>query len=131
MRRGIYVYFAATFVAGLICGAVGLFLYGWYGGLWRHNFNKDKALKHLAEELSLTDAQIPQVSRIMDETRARMDEVQEQVAPQFQAVREESRTKIRAILNAEQQARFDALVKKWDARRRKMGPAHPPPPPSK
>jgi Spy/CpxP family protein refolding chaperone len=129
MTRRIYVYFAATFAAGLICGAVGMFLYGWYGGAWRHSFNKERALKRLTEELSLTPAQIPQVSRIMDEGRARMDEVQKQVEPQFQAVREESRTKIRALLNPDQAPKFDALVKQWDARRRRMGPPGPPPSP--
>jgi hypothetical protein len=38
--------------------------------------------------------------------------------PQFDEVRQRARVRIRGILNADQQGRFEAFVKRWDEERR-------------
>jgi hypothetical protein len=56
-------------------------------------------------------------------------EVRDQVAPQFQAIREEARTETRKILNSQQLEKFNEMVKRWDANRKRSArqPSSPPP----
>ncbi len=129
MNRRVYLYFVVTFILGVVLGAAGVYYYGWSSGHWHHEgFNKEHAMARLKRELKLSDSQAQQVSQVFDETSRKMRDLGQQVEPQFHAVREDARNRIRQILNPEQVAKFNEMMKQIDERRRHHGP--PPPPPS-
>jgi hypothetical protein len=54
----------------------------------------------------------------LDETREEFLALRRRLQPQFEDVRQRARQRVRSILNAEQQPRFEAFVKRWDEERR-------------
>jgi Spy/CpxP family protein refolding chaperone len=130
MTRRVYLYFAATFLLGVILGGGGVYYFGWSTGRWHHRFTKDRAVARLKKALDLSEPQVQQVSQIFDETAQKMRDLEKQVEPQFRAIREDARNRIRQILNPEQVKKFDALVKRIDERHRRHGPPPPGPPPA-
>ncbi len=123
MTRRVYLYFALTFILGIIIGGSGVYYYAWSTG-WRRGFNRERVVNHFKTELGLSDSQVQQLRQILEETREKFGEIQKQMDPQFQAVREDSRNRIRKILNPQQVTKFDEMVKKWDERHRQPRP-HP------
>ncbi len=119
MTRRAYLYFALTFVLGIIAGIASLFTYGWYSGRWHRGFNKERIVRHLTRALDLTDRQVQQVSEILDEYQKSFADLQGQVEPQFAALREKERNRIRQILTPEQLAKYNELVRQIDERRRR------------
>ena len=128
MNRRVYLYFALTFLLGSILGGAALYYYGWSTGRWHRGFNPERAVRHLKKELNLSDTQVQQVSQIFGETSQKMRDLQKQVDPQFQALHEETRNRIRQVLSPEQVKKFDDLMRQMDERRRRRGPRPPPPP---
>ncbi len=129
MKRRAYVYFALTFVLGLVIGATGMYSYGWYTGRWHHRFSRHHVVDYLQHELSLSQDQAQQLQQIMAATDKQESELHDQIEPQFQAIRDEARAETRKLLNAQQLQKFNAMVKRWDAKRKKHGPLPPPHPP--
>jgi len=129
MTRRVYLYFAVTFLLGIILGGAGVYYYGWSTGHWHHPpFNRVRAVAHLKKALALSESQVQQVNRIFDESSQKVKDLQKQVDPQFQALRQETCASVRQILNAEQAKKFDELVRQADARHNRH--PSPPPPPS-
>lgn len=129
MSRRAYLYFVLTFVLGMVVGSTGTVFFGWYSGRWHHRrFDRHRVVQYLQRELKLSDTQTQQVEQIMQETHEKFRNLQQQVDPQFDAIRMESRDRVRKILNPDQLAKFNQLVKRFDERRRR-GKAPPPPPP--
>ena len=60
-----------------------------------------------ANYLGLDQTQREQVTKILEQTRGEFRQLREKVDPQFKAIEEESRTKIRAILTEEQRQKYD------------------------
>jgi hypothetical protein len=131
MKRRAYVYFTLVFVLGIIIGATGMYSYGWYTGRWHRVFSRHRVVEYLQSELNLSQAQTQQLQQIIHSMDQKESELRDQVAPQFQAIREEARAETRKILNAQQLDRFNAMVKRWDANRKRLGHHPPPPPPPK
>jgi hypothetical protein len=130
MKRRFYVYFALIFVLGLIIGAAGMYSYGWYTGHWHHRLSRHRVVDYLQKELALSQSQTQQLQQIINNMEKKESELREQVEPQFQAIREETRAETRKILTSQQVEKFNAMVKRWDAKRRKAG-HHAAPPPAK
>jgi len=126
MSRRAYLYFLATIVLGAVLGGSGVYYYLWQSGRVQHPFNKEHAVAHLQKSLNLTDAQVKQVSQILDESSQKVRDLQRQIDPQFAAIHQETRARIRQILTPEQSQKFDELIRAVDARHRRRGP--PPPP---
>jgi Spy/CpxP family protein refolding chaperone len=131
MTRRVYLYFAVTVILGAILGSVGVYYYLWYNGRLQHHggFSKERAVAHLKSALNLSEAQTQQVGKIFDETGQKMKELQGQIDPQFRAIHQETRARIRQILNPEQAKKFDEYVRQMDETRRRRGSTPPPPPP--
>ncbi|HUZ46714.1 MAG TPA: hypothetical protein VMW54_08755 [Terriglobia bacterium] len=125
MSRRAYVYFLLTFLLGIIVGGVGAYSYGWYSGQWHRKPHHHNIVEYLQRKLDLSSSQAAQLKEIVSEMQTKEREVQKQVQPQFQAVRNEARDRTRAILNPQQVEKFDEMVKHWDEWRKK----HPRPPP--
>jgi Spy/CpxP family protein refolding chaperone len=119
MTRRVYVYFALTFLLGLIAGSAGAFFYAWNSGHWRRGgFDAKRVVTHLKQELNLNDQQAQQVTEILVDAGKKYADLQKQVEPQFTAIREETRTRIRQILTPDQVTKFNELVRRVDERRK-------------
>ena len=129
MTRRVYLYFVVTIVLGAILGGVGVYYFLWYTGRLQHHggFNKAHAVAHLKKDLNLSEAQTQQVGQIFDEASQKVKDLQRQIDPQFQAIHQETRTRIRQILDPDQAKKFDELVRQIDERHKRRGS---PPPPS-
>jgi Spy/CpxP family protein refolding chaperone len=118
MSRKVYLYFALTFALGVIIGGCGVYYFAWYTGHWHRGFNKERVVHHLQKELNLSPSQIQQVNQIFDDAGNKYRDMQNKTAPQFEAIRQETRDRIRQILNPEQISKFDQLVRHADERRK-------------
>jgi len=121
MTRRAYLYFAVIFVSGLIVGAAGMYYYVWHAGLLRRTFNRERAVAHLKSELSLSDEQLNQVRQILQDSDAKYSDLQKQVEPQFSALHEQTRDRIRQILSPEQLRKFNEIARRNDEARRRRG----------
>lgn len=126
MTRRAYLYFVLTFLLGVTVGGAGTLYYGWYFGHWRHEFNPRRVVMHMKRDLDLSETQVQQVDEIIEDSRKKFGALQQQEAPQFQAIREETRERIRKILNPQQLANFNERVRSFDERAKRQ-PLPPPP----
>ncbi len=131
MTRRVYLYFISTFILGAVLGGVGVYYFLWNTGRLVHpgGFNRQAAVQNLKKVLNLTDAQVQQLNQIFEESAQKNRDLHKQTDPQFQAIHMETRARIRAILNPQQQQEFDDFVKAIDERHRHHGPPQQPPPP--
>ena len=118
MSRSAYLYFALTFLLGIILGGACVYYYGWSTGHWHRPFNRRSFVSRLKAELNLSDTQVVQLEQILDGSTKEFQSAQRQADSQLNAIREETRNKIRQILSPQQTQQFDELVRRWDERRR-------------
>jgi len=71
--------------------------------------------ERMRRELNLNEQQTTQVRTILDETRNEYRALRTELRPRFEEPRLKARAKIRALLNAEQQQKFDVLTAQQDA----------------
>jgi Spy/CpxP family protein refolding chaperone len=128
-RSSIALYIGLVFISGVILGGFGDHVYG-----SRVSPAKTAKASKSPEEvrrgiidfwkshLKLTDDQVVKVGLIMDETRARMDEVHRGTIPAQQEIRREQMDKMRSMLTPEQKAEYDRLQKEREDRIKKGGP---------
>lgn len=119
---------AAVFVIGFAAGALSLNLY--------QHLNSSKGpdaprggrseyiLGKMKEEVGLTSDQQDQIKKILDETGEKYFEIRKDIEPvmkpfepRFEAVRKESRDRIRSLLDKDQVPRFEEMVRKQDEMR--------------
>ena len=77
---------------------------------------KDR-MERMKRDLDLSDSQAEQIRDILDQTRNDYQVLRKEVQPRYDALRQQARAKIRALLSPEQQQKFDAKVAERDARR--------------
>ena len=108
----------AVFLLGSVTGAALTGLYRSRASAGRNGRDRGKheqRFEKMRQELSLTDQQATDLRTILDQTRNEYRALREELRPRFEEPRLRARTKIRALLNAEQQKKFDALVAQQDA----------------
>jgi len=110
----VVVFILGSFTGGAITGAVA----GFYRGMSHADRNapRDK-MEKLRRDLSLTDDQVKSVGAILDETKNEYKALRTELKPRFEEPRQKARAQIRALLSAEQQQKFDAMVAQVDAQR--------------
>jgi len=116
-RLKVWLVLMVVFVLGSITGAALTGLYRSRAGSGRAERNGNGRFERLRKDLSLTDEQTKAVSAILDETRNEYRALRSELRPRFEEPRQKARTKIRALLNQEQQQKFDALTAQQDAQR--------------
>jgi Spy/CpxP family protein refolding chaperone len=79
--------------------------------------DKDKVFEHMKRDLDLNEEQATQIRAILEQTREDYRQLRAEVRPRYDSVRQNARTKIRALLTPEQQQKFDAKIAERDARR--------------
>ncbi len=106
----------AVFVLGVATGAA---LTGLYRSRASGPEARERAMherfENMRRELNLTDEQTTAVRTILDETRNEYRALKTELRPRFEEPRQKARARIRALLNPEQQKKFDAMVAQQDA----------------
>ena len=116
----VWLVLVVVFVLGGITG--GAFTGGVIAGFFRgmshaeRNAPRDK-MEKLRRDLNLTDDQVKSVSAVLDETKNEYKALRTEMKPRFEEPRQKARAKIRALLSAEQQQKFDTFVAQQDAQR--------------
>ena len=110
----VVVFLLGSFTGGAVIGGIT----GFYRGMSRPDRNapRDK-MEKLRRDLNLTDDQVKSVSAILDETKNEYKTLRTELKPRFEEPRQKARARIRALLSAEQQQKFDAMVAQQDAQR--------------
>ena len=117
-KAGILV--VVVFLLGAALGGVGM--HYWEARAYGHRVivpTHAEILQQMTDQLSLTPEQQTQISAISDNIRDRMRELQDQTKPQADAIRNDGRQKIRALLTPEQQPKFDEFIHHLDDLRAK------------
>jgi plasmid maintenance system antidote protein VapI len=120
MSRRAYIYFALTFLLGVIVGGACVYYYAWSTGHWHRPFNRQIVSRLLKAQLNLSDTQVFQLEQILEGSTKNFRAIQQQMDSQSNALREETRNRIRQILSQEQVQKFDELVRRWDERRQRL-----------
>jgi hypothetical protein len=130
-RREAAILFVAVFVLGVVFGGVGDRLWNQHvsGGsapvtvvTVTHPTN-DQLIDNFCQAVRLTPEQHKQLAAIMDDTETKWRALYAPLNGQKEAIRQEGRARIRAILTPEQIPRFEAYMKRVDEQRKAQAAA--------
>ena len=78
-----------------------------------------REVDRLHDYLGLTGEQRQQVTQILESARTEFRDLQAQIRPQFHAIQEGSRDRIRAILTEQQRQKYDEFLATQNGRQRR------------
>jgi Spy/CpxP family protein refolding chaperone len=119
-RLKIWLVVLGVFVLGCVTGASLDSLYRLRaGGYERRERGRERGnvFEEMKKDLNLSDQQATDIRAIIEQSREEYRALRNEVRPRYDAVRAGARARIRALLNPEQQQRFDARNAERDARR--------------
>ncbi len=117
-KAGILV--VVVFLLGTALGGVGM--HYWEARAYGHRVivpTHTEVVQQMTEQLSLTRDQQKQIVTISDDVHNRLKALQDQSKPQADAIRNDGRQKIRALLTPDQQPKFDEFIRHLDDLRAK------------
>ena len=132
-RWTVALYMGLVFVCGGVVGAFGHRLYtvsGVSANVASRNpeeFRK-KYLADIKARLKLTDAQVTEMSVIMDDTRMRFRETRAIIEPQMKKIREDQQRKFAELFSPEQLAEWQKIAEERERARQNKKRGGPPPP---
>ncbi len=107
-----------AFLLGTATGALGFALYrshaGWWGPPQDATRFREVVIRRLTRELDLRPEQQQQVEAILREAGDQFTRLREEMRPRFLEIRNRTRDRIRTLLDADQQTRFQAFMDRWD-----------------
>jgi Spy/CpxP family protein refolding chaperone len=128
-RREAAILFVAVFVLGVVFGGLG-------NHLWNEHVSgepivvsasahptRDQLIDNFCQQVRLTPEQRKQLAAIMDDTSAKWKALYAPLSEQREAIRQEGRDRIRAILTPAQVPRFEAYMRRVDEQRKKEAAA--------
>jgi Spy/CpxP family protein refolding chaperone len=115
--------FLVVFVLGVTFGALG-------NHIWNQRVSgepaaintkptRNEVMDDLTQRLKLTPEQQKQIGIAIDDTRAKWQALYAPLDGQREAIRQQGRAEMRAVLTPEQQANFDDFLKRLDEQRKK------------
>ena len=121
----------AIFVIGFTAGALSMNLYDHLSSRSSNDtgppYGSNDLLNKLNQKLSLSDEQRKEIGTILDETSEKYIEIRrdlqprvKEFEPRFEAVRLQSRDRIRAVLRPDQLPKYEEMVQESDRRREEM-----------
>lgn len=120
-RLKIWLVVLGVFVLGCVTGAALDSVYRMKArgdrGAERGRRDRKDVFEQMKRDLNLNDQQATEIRAILDATRNEYRQLRTEMKPRYDAIRQQGRARIRALLNAEQQQRFDAEVAERDAKR--------------
>jgi hypothetical protein len=122
---------AAVFVIGFAAGALSLNLYQRFtSNAPEKAESHDRAglfIQRIDEKVSLSDPQKAQIRQILDNSREKYAEIHKEtdplmkkLEPQFDALRQQTRNEIRAVLTESQLPKVEEMFKEQDRERERM-----------
>lgn len=120
-RLKIWLVVLGVFILGCVTGAS-------LDSVYRMKASGDRGAEHgrrdrkdsfeeMKRDLNLNDQQATEIRAILDQTRSEYRQLRTEVGPRYDAIRQQGRTRIRALLTPEQQQKFDAKIAERDAKR--------------
>jgi Spy/CpxP family protein refolding chaperone len=119
-RLKIWLVVLGVFLLGCVTGASLDSLYRLRAGGRERSVERGRRgdiFEKLKSELNLTEQQSTDVRAIIDQSQEEFRALRNEINPRYDAVRAAARSRIRALLNPEQQQRFDAKMAERDAHR--------------
>jgi Spy/CpxP family protein refolding chaperone len=116
-----------VFLLGALLGGVGNHVWGervWGKQTSVAHPSRDQLVSSLTQELQLNADQQQQLGAIIDETRSQIHAIYTPVDVQREALRQNGRARIRAILTPEQKPKFEAFMHHLDEERKKSEQEH-------
>jgi hypothetical protein len=80
----------------------------------RHGDPRQKLLEKFKSRLQLSPEQTAQMQAILDETHGEFSQLHQSVKPQFDALRDRMRSRIREILNQSQKQEFEVMTAEFE-----------------
>lgn len=117
-KRKAHLIIFTAFILGVAVGASGQYLL-FHQTPPRSASTATDIADELTRILKLDQPQRTQVMQILGECQKQNRELKEQTRPQYQAIRERGRNRIRALLSPEQLALYNQWTKDLDAKREK------------
>lgn len=128
-RREAAILFIAVFVLGVVFGGIGNHLWNQHvsGGpitvITTAHPTRDQLIDNFCQQVRLTPEQRKQLSAIMDDTAAKWRALYAPLDTQKEAIRQEGRDRIRAILTPSQIPKFEEYMKHVDEARKAQAAA--------
>jgi Spy/CpxP family protein refolding chaperone len=116
-----------VFFLGTLLGGVGNHVWGervWGKQVSVAHPSRDQLVSSLTQELQLDAEQQQQLAAIIDDTRLQIRAVYAPADAQREELRQKGRSRIRAILTAEQKPKFEAFMQQLDEERKKSEQDH-------
>ena len=123
-RLKTWLVLVAVFLLGAVTG-VGL------SGVYRSKANasfreargrdRQAMFERIRNDLNLNAEQSKEMQKVLDETSGEFRTLRSELRPRYEELRLKARGRMRAILTAEQQQKFDSLMVEIDARRQNAG----------
>jgi len=85
----------------------------------RPRSDREAMFEKMRSDLNLSEDQAKEMHRVLDETADEFRALRTELKPRYESLRLKTRGQMRALLNPEQQQKFDALIAEIDARRQK------------
>jgi hypothetical protein len=128
-RREAAILFVAVFVLGVVFGGIG-------NHLWNQHVSgeairvitpahptRDQLIDNFCQQVQLTSKQRKQLAVIMDDTATKWKALYAPLDAQKDAIRQEGRARIRAILTPSQVPKFEEYMKRVDEERKAQAEA--------
>ncbi len=115
-KRKAQLIILAAFILGIVVGASGQYL------LVHRTLNNQvgtsvKIIDELTRRLSLTSAQRIEIDAMLADARRQYQLLDDEVRPQYKAIRLDTRKRIATVLTPEQQSLFEEYTRELDAKR--------------
>ena len=115
-KRKAHLIILAAFILGIVVGGSGQYL------LLHRSMNNQvvapmKTIDELTQRLNLTPDQRTRIDQFLSDSRRQFLALDEEVRPQYKAIRVENRKRISALLTPEQQPLFEQYTRELDAKR--------------
>jgi hypothetical protein len=117
-KRKAHLIVVTAFILGIAVGASGQYLLS-YQAPPPPASTPAEVTDELTRVLNLDQPQRSQVVQILSDCQKQSQDLKEQTRPQFQAIREGGRDRIRALLSSGQLTLFNQWIKDLDAKREK------------
>ena len=118
IKRKAHLIVVTAFILGIAVGVSGQYLLS-HQAPPRPTSTPAEVTDELARVLNLDQFQRSQVVQILSDCQKQSQDLKEQTRPQFQAIRESGRNRIRSLLSPEQLSLFNQWIKDLDAKREK------------
>jgi len=117
-KRKAHLIIVTAFILGVAAGASGQYLLSHQAAPRLASTTTD-VTDELTRILKLDQSQRSQVMQILGDCQKQSQDLKEQTRPQYQAIREHGRDRIRAILSPEQLTQYNQWTRDLDAKREK------------